>query len=167
VLHPAWRGYVFKMRKLMKKIGIRMLALLAHVGVCNASTVVNFDQKGIDHPLTGGDVTLVPATGVDTLLITADQSSYSGTATVTESVQKIVFKGTGTYFQNVNILNKKIVVEFLDANDGEKYVNTIPFGRQLECFLILGKNNVFKIYGKLVMADRSIIKPGGDLCFSE
>jgi hypothetical protein len=51
----------------MKKMCMGAVALLAYIGMCNASTVVNFDQHGIDYPLTGGDVTLVPVAGIDML----------------------------------------------------------------------------------------------------
>jgi hypothetical protein len=115
------------------KIGVRMLVLLAHIGVCNASTTIFFDQQGIDYPLVGGDITLVPATGVDTLLITAEQKSYKGTVTISDTVTTINFCGENTVFERAIVLNAHVVLKFLAGQCGHANENTLTTNFQVHC----------------------------------
>jgi hypothetical protein len=143
---------------IMKKL-IITAAISAMIAVPVSCTTITFGQEGINYSLSGGDVTLVPADGVSTLEVTANQSSYNGKVTISELVDKIIFRGSGTLFRDVIPANYNVVIELAPAPEGEEYVNAF-YGPVLYCSkLVIGAKNKFHFAGiNQTMIEETITK---------
>jgi hypothetical protein len=139
-----WEDGLFVTEEIsMKKLAKAVVAISAMAMPVSGSTMM-FGPEGINHTLSGGDITLVPAEGITTLQVAADQSSYGGKVTVSELVNKVVFIGNGAASMHLELLNPGVTLEFPEAPDGVEYNHIMRLDREHGCYLIQGPRNVLK-----------------------